>query len=119
MDLSDDQDVANVAPHNRLKDKGDSPWTSPSAKEADATVFHADATHNTRPKVRHFVDTINLGFTVTGTKRGTLNIDLLLKRFMYFAKQADPKFHREPLNGSRQCITNPSKIPTSKEGVEL
>jgi hypothetical protein len=38
---------------------------------------------------------------------------------MSFAKQMDPEFHLEPLNGSGQCIINPINIPISKEGVEL
>jgi hypothetical protein len=38
---------------------------------------------------------------------------------MAFAKQTDPDFRIEPLNGSAQCIANLSSIPTSKEGIEL
>ena len=38
---------------------------------------------------------------------------------MTFAKQTDPEFCIEPLNGTGQSITNPSNIPTSKEGIEL
>jgi hypothetical protein len=39
---------------------------------------------------------------------------------MEYAKQIDPDFHNiEPLNGSAQCIKNPSHIPTSKEGILL
>jgi hypothetical protein len=48
-----------------------------------------------------------------------LNVALLLKCFISFAKQTDPDFRLEPLNGSGQCIANPSNIPTSKEGVKL
>jgi hypothetical protein len=36
-----------------------------------------------------------------------------------FVKQTDPDFRIKPLNGSDQCITNPSNIPTSEEGIEL
>jgi hypothetical protein len=38
---------------------------------------------------------------------------------MEFAKQTNGAFCIEPLNRSAQCITNPSNIPTTKEGVEL
>jgi hypothetical protein len=38
---------------------------------------------------------------------------------MSFATQTDPEFRLDPINGRGQCITNPSNIPTSKEGVEL
>jgi hypothetical protein len=38
---------------------------------------------------------------------------------MAFSKHTDPDFRIQPINGSGQCITNPSTIPTSKEGMEL
>jgi hypothetical protein len=38
---------------------------------------------------------------------------------MSFAKQTDPDFRVEPLNGQGQCISNPSNISTSKDGMEL
>jgi hypothetical protein len=38
---------------------------------------------------------------------------------MSFAKQPDADLRIKPLNGSAQSISNPSNIPTSKEGVEL
>jgi hypothetical protein len=48
-----------------------------------------------------------------------MNVAILLKRFMAFAKQADPDFRIEPLSVNGQCISNPNNIPTSKEGMEL
>jgi hypothetical protein len=69
------------------------------------------------PKVHHFVGTINLGFAVPESKKGTLNVSLLLKCFMSYAKHHE--FRLEPLNCSGQCITNPSNIPTSNDGIEL
>jgi hypothetical protein len=113
MDLSDNQDGEDVAPPSRFNYKGDPPWASPPAVEADPTVFHAAVIPNAPPKVRHFVGTINLSFTVTETKRGNSNVSILLKRFVPFVKQTDPDFRIKPLNGSDQCITNPSNIPTS------
>jgi hypothetical protein len=44
---------------------------------------------------------------------------ILLKRFMPYAKQTNADFCIESLNGIAQSITNPSNIPTMKEGVEL
>jgi hypothetical protein len=38
---------------------------------------------------------------------------------MSYAKQTDPKFRLEPLNGSGQCITNPSNITSSKDGIYI
>jgi hypothetical protein len=38
---------------------------------------------------------------------------------MAFAKQTDGAFCIDPLNSSAQCITNPSNIPTTKEGIAL
>jgi hypothetical protein len=118
MDL-DDHPALPVVPTHRFKYKGDSPLASPPAQEADATVFHLAKTTNAPPKARYFVGTINLGFAISETKKGTLNVLLLLKRFMSFAKQTDTEFRLEPLNGSGQCITNPGNIPNSKDGIDL
>jgi hypothetical protein len=38
---------------------------------------------------------------------------------MSFAKQTDPDFRIEILNGQGQCISNPSNIPNSKDDMEL
>jgi hypothetical protein len=84
----------------------------PPSKEADDNVFNAVVTPNAPPRpVCHFVGTINLRFAVSESKKGTMNIPLLLKRVMSYAKQTDSEFRLEPLNGSGQCITNPSNIP--------
>jgi hypothetical protein len=48
-----------------------------------------------------------------------MNVSLLLKRFMSYAKHTDPEFSLEPINGSGQCITNPSNIPSLKDGIDL
>jgi hypothetical protein len=74
---------------------------------------------NAPPKVCHFAGTINLEFAVPEIKHSNSNISILLKRCMVFAKQTDPDFRIEPLNGSAQCIINPSNIPTSNKGIEL
>jgi hypothetical protein len=108
-----------VVPTNRFKYKYDSPWVSHPAQEADAMVFHVSKTTKAPPIVRYFVGTINLGFAISETKKGTLNFSLLIKRFMSFAKQTDMEFRLEPLNGSGQCITNPSNIPNSKDGIDI
>jgi hypothetical protein len=77
--------------------------------------------HSKRPptKVRHFVGTINLGFAVSETKKGTLNFSLLLKLFMSCDKQTDPAFCLDPLNSSGKCITNTINITTSKDGIKV
>jgi hypothetical protein len=38
---------------------------------------------------------------------------------MSFARETDADLRIEPLNGSAKSISNPSNIPTSKEGVQL
>jgi hypothetical protein len=91
----------------------------PPTIEADATVFHEFSTPNAPPKVQHFVGTVNLDFSIRENKRSDTNIYILLKRVMAFAKQTNTKFRIEPLNGSAQCINNPSSIPTTKESVDL
>jgi hypothetical protein len=91
----------------------------PSANYSDPTVFHSMHTDNSAPQIRHFAGTINLGFSIVKDKRRKINVSLLLKRFMAFAKQTDGAFRIEPLNNSAQCISNPRNIPTTKEGVEL
>jgi hypothetical protein len=73
---------------------------------------------NAPPKARNFFGTINLGFSVPESKGSNSNVSILLKKFMDFLKQTDPDFCTEPLNGSDQYITNPSNIPTSREGIE-
>jgi hypothetical protein len=62
---------------------------------------------------------MNLGFAIAESKRNEMNVAILLKRFMAFAKQTDPDFCIEPLNGQGQCISNPSNIPTYKDGMEI
>jgi hypothetical protein len=114
MDLSENQDGDAVNPSSRSNHKGASPWAAPPAVEADDTVFHTDSIVNAPPKVHHFVGTINLGFAVTESKDSGINVAILLKRIMAFAKHTDPDFRIDPLSGSGQCITNPSNIPTSK-----
>jgi hypothetical protein len=63
------------------------------------------------------VCTINFGFSVSEENQNEINVSLLLKYFVLFAKQTDADFHIEQLNGSAQSITNPSNIPTNKEGL--
>jgi hypothetical protein len=103
----------------RFRYKGDPPWDAPPAVEADTTVFHVDALPNAPPEVRHFSGTMNLGFAIAESKRNEMNVAILLQRFMAFAKQTDPDFRIEPLNGQGQCISNPRNIPISKDGMEL
>jgi hypothetical protein len=62
---------------------------------------------------------MNLGFAIAESKRNETNVTIIITRCMVFAKQTDPDFRIEPLSGNGQCISNPSKIPTSKEGMEL
>jgi hypothetical protein len=95
------------------------PSAPPPTAEAGATVFHAAPMPNAPPKVCHFVGTINLGFAVPKSKRSNSNISILLKRLMAFDKQTNPNVCIEPLNRSDKCITNPSNVTTSKEGIEL
>jgi hypothetical protein len=99
--------------------KGASPWSAPPAADSDATCFHVKQQYNAAPQIRQFLGTINLGFTVNKDKRNYINISLLRQCFMSFAKQIYAYFRIEPINGSAQSISNPSNIPTSKEGVEL
>jgi hypothetical protein len=54
--------------------------------------------------VRQFFGTSNLGFTINEDKRNDINVALLLKRVMYFAKQTDTYLRIEPLNGSAQIM---------------
>jgi hypothetical protein len=89
------------------------------AKESDPAVFHSTPYDNAAPQIRQFAGTINLGFSIGEDKRSKNNVSLLLKRFVAFVKQTDGAFCIDPLNGSAQCITNHSNIPTTKEGVEL
>jgi hypothetical protein len=93
--------------------------TPPPPIEADAMVFHEISTSTAPPKVRRFVVTINLGVSTHENKRSDTNVAILLGRFVDFAKQTNTEFHIEPLNDSDQCMTNPSNIPTIKEGVDL
>jgi hypothetical protein len=95
------------------------PWSSLPAVDSDATIFHAEQTDNAAPQVRQFAGTVNLGFTINAQKHNNMNGALLLKHVMSFTKQTDADFRIKPLNGSAQCISNPSNIPTSKDGVEL
>jgi hypothetical protein len=62
---------------------------------------------------------MNLGFAIAESKRNEMNVALLLKLFMAFMKQTDPDFCMEPLSGQGRCISNPSNIPTSKDGMKL
>jgi hypothetical protein len=119
MDLSEDADDHIAHPPSRFQYKGTSPWTAPPVVEADATFFHADTVTNVSPKFRHFVGTINLGFAIIEYKRSETNVAILIKQCVAFAKQIDPYFRIEPLSGNGQCISNPSNIPTSKEGMDL
>jgi hypothetical protein len=82
-------------------------------------VIHEVSTPNGPPKVRHFISTINLGVYVPEDKRSDTNVVIILNRFEAFAKQTDADFRIESLNGSVQCITNPSNIPNTKDGVDL
>jgi hypothetical protein len=79
-------------------------------KYSDLTIFHAMASENAAPHIRQFSGTINLGSSIEEDKRSDINLYILLKRFMAFAKHND---------GSAQCITNPSNTPTTKECIEL
>jgi hypothetical protein len=81
-------------------------------------VLNSTPTDDAAPQIHQFAGTINLGFSIGEDKRIKINVSLLLKRFMAFAKQTDGSFYIDPLNGSAQCIMNPSNIPTTKEGVE-
>jgi hypothetical protein len=99
--------------------KGEAPWLAPPSNESDATVFHAKLTDNADPQIRQFAGTINPGFSLSKDTRNEINVYLLLKWFTSFAKQTDAAFHIKPLNGSARSITNPSNIPTTKEGVKL
>jgi hypothetical protein len=119
MDITDEAESCPAPPPTSFSYKGGPPWAAHPVVEADATVFHADSTSNARPNIRHFIGTINLGFAIVESKRNDTNVVILLKRFMSFAKQTDPDFRIEPLNGQWQCIYNPSNIPTSKDGMEL
>jgi hypothetical protein len=87
--------------------------------EADAMVFNGVSTSAAPPKVRRFVVTINLGVSIHENMRSDTDVAILLRRFVDFAKQTNTEFHIEPLNGSAQCMTNPSNIPTKKEVVYL
>jgi hypothetical protein len=69
--------------------------------------------------MRHFLGTINLGFYFAEDKRNDINVALMLKRCTVFVKQTDPNFRIDSLNGSAQCISNPSHIHMTKDGVEM
>jgi hypothetical protein len=99
--------------------KGETPWSAPPPNESNDTVFHAARVDNAAPRIRQFPGTINLSFTLNEDKHSEVNVSILLKRFMTYAKQTNADFHIKPLNGSAQSITNPSNIPTTKEGFEL
>jgi hypothetical protein len=99
MEIADDTEVCPAPPPPRFNYNCDSPWAAPPVVEADVTVFHAHALPNAPPKVRNFVGTMNLGFTISESKRNETNVAILLKRFMAFAKQTDPDFRIEPLSG--------------------
>jgi hypothetical protein len=99
--------------------KGETPWSAPPPNTSDGTVFHAAQVDNAAPRICQFIGTINLGFTLNDNKCSDVNVSLLLKCFMSYAKQTYADFRIKPLNGSAQCITNPSNISTTKEGVEL
>jgi hypothetical protein len=84
--------------------------------ESDATVFHAKPINNAAPQIRQFSGTINLGFSLSEDKRKEINVSLLLKRFVSFAKQTDADFRIEPLNGSAQrLLTHATFQPPRKE----
>jgi hypothetical protein len=99
--------------------KGEAPWSGLPTKDSDPTVFHSTPTDNAATQICQFAGTTKQGFSIGENKRSRINVSLLLKRFMAFAKQTDGAFHIDPLNGSAQCITNPINILTKKEGVEL
>jgi hypothetical protein len=120
MDLSADRDDKSHESTNRLKYKGASPWAPPPPSQRSRCYCLSRCCRPKRsPKVHHFVGTINLGFAVPESKKGIINVSLLLKRIMSNAKQTDHEFFLEPLNSSGQYITNPSNIPSSKDGIEL
>jgi hypothetical protein len=106
-------------PHQGYAYKGKAPWSAPPVKDSDPAVFHAMSSDNAAPQIHQFAGTINLGFSIVEDKRSDINVSLLLKSFMAFAKQTDGDSFIDPLNGSTHCITNPSNIPTTKEGVGL
>jgi hypothetical protein len=91
----------------------------PPVKDSDPAVVHAAFSDNAAPHIRQFAGTINLGFSVGEDKRSIINVYLLLKHVMAFAKHTDGAFRIDPMNGSEQCITNPSNTPTTKEGVNF
>jgi hypothetical protein len=99
--------------------KCEAPWLAPPANDSDATVFHDKPIDNAAPQISQLSGTINLGFSVSEDKRNKMKLSLLLKCFMSFTKQTYADFCIEPLNGGDQSITNPSNIPTTKEGDEL
>jgi hypothetical protein len=94
----------NMNQHDGQAYKVASPWYSPPTIVSEATIFHAKQTNNAAPQVRQFFGTRNLGFTINEDKRNYINVALLLKRVMYFAKQTDTYLRIEPLNGSAQIM---------------
>jgi hypothetical protein len=92
MEIADDADVSLAPPSPHFNYTGDSPWAPPPEVKADATVCHADVLSNSPPKVIHFVGTMNLGFAIAESKRNEMNVSILFKHFMDFAKQTDPDF---------------------------
>jgi hypothetical protein len=104
MDLSDDHDSKVPDPINHLKYKGASPCPPQPKKQTLLSFTRLSLQMPPPPKARNLVGTINLGFAVPESNKGTMNVSLLLKRFMSYAKQTDPEFLLEPLNGSGQCI---------------
>jgi hypothetical protein len=81
--------------------KGEAPWSAPPAKDSDATVFHSKSIDNAAPQIRQFAGTINLGFSIGEDKRSEINVSLLLKRCMSFAKQIEADVRIEP--PKRKC----------------
>jgi hypothetical protein len=100
MDIADETESCPAPPPTRFSYKGDPPWDTPPVVEVDATVFHTDSTSNSPPppKIRHFIGTINLDFAIVESKRNDMNVALLLKRFVSFAKQTEPDFRIDPFN---------------------
>jgi hypothetical protein len=93
------------------------PWSSPPPKDYDATVFNDKPIDNAASQISQFTGTINLNFSISEDKRNEINVSLLLKCCMSFAKQTDADFLIEPINGGAKSIINPSNIPTTKEGL--
>jgi hypothetical protein len=65
--------------------KGETPSSSPPTNESDG-IFHAAHIDNAAPCIRQFAGTFDLGFTLNDDKCSEVNVSILLKRCMSYAK---------------------------------